>query len=153
MDITVNDIVEESNIKAAMEYLSTKRDSCGIDGMKLSDLPGYWEANGAKIVDSILDGTYAMGLIKQCEIVNYKGKHRIISLMNSADRLVYRAAYQVLSPYFDTLFSCHSYAYRENKGVTEAIKQATEYMENGYTWSVELDIHSFFDNINQDFLL
>lgn len=51
MDITVNDIVEESNIKAAMEYLSTKRDSCGIDGMKLSDLPGYWEANGAKIVD------------------------------------------------------------------------------------------------------
>ena len=37
MDITVNDIVEESNIKAAMEYLSTKRDSCGIDGMKLYD--------------------------------------------------------------------------------------------------------------------
>ena len=26
-------------------------------------------------------------------------------------------------------------------------------MENGYTWSVELDIHSFFDNINQDFLI
>ena len=153
MDMTVNDIVEESNIKAAMEYLSAKRDSSGIDGMKLSDLPGYWEANGAKIVDSILDGTYAMGSIKQCEIVNYKGKHRIISLMNSADRLVYRAAYQVLSPYFDALFSCHSYAYRENKGVTEAIKQATEYMENGYTWSVELDIHSFFDNINHDFLI
>ena len=26
-------------------------------------------------------------------------------------------------------------------------------MENGYTWSVEFDIHSFFDNINQDFLI
>ena len=44
-------------------------------------------------------------------------------------------------------------AYRENKGVTEAIKQATEYMENGYTWSVELDIHIHLDNINQDFLI
>ena len=24
-------------------------------------------------------------------------------------------------------------------------------MENGYTWSVEFGIHSYFDNINQDF--
>ena len=26
-------------------------------------------------------------------------------------------------------------------------------MENGYTWSVELGIHTYFDNINQDFLI
>lgn len=26
-------------------------------------------------------------------------------------------------------------------------------MENGYTWSVELGIHSYFDNINKDFLI
>ena len=41
----MNEIVEESNIKAAMENLSAKRDSSGIDGMKLSDLPGWREAN------------------------------------------------------------------------------------------------------------
>ena len=33
--------VEESNIKATMENLLAKRDSSGIDGMKLSDLPGW----------------------------------------------------------------------------------------------------------------
>ena len=37
--------VEESNIKAAIENLSAKRDSSGIDGMKLSDLPGWREAD------------------------------------------------------------------------------------------------------------
>ena len=26
-------------------------------------------------------------------------------------------------------------------------------MENGYTWSVEFGIHSYFDNINQHFLI
>ena len=26
-------------------------------------------------------------------------------------------------------------------------------MENGYTWSVELGIHTYFDTINQDFLI
>ena len=40
IDITVNEIVEESNINATMENLSAKRDSSGIDEMKLSDLPG-----------------------------------------------------------------------------------------------------------------
>ena len=39
--------VEESNIKAAMENLSAKRDSSGIDGMKLSDLPEWRKANWA----------------------------------------------------------------------------------------------------------
>ena len=37
--------VEESNIKAAIENLSAKRDSSGIDGMKLSDLLGWREAD------------------------------------------------------------------------------------------------------------
>ena len=37
--------VEESNIKAAMENLLAKRDSSRIDGMKLSDLLGWREAN------------------------------------------------------------------------------------------------------------
>ena len=37
--------VEGSNIKAAMENLSAKRDCSGMDGKKLSDLPGWREAN------------------------------------------------------------------------------------------------------------
>ena len=37
--------VEESNIKVAMENLLAKRDSSGIDGMKLSDLPRWREVN------------------------------------------------------------------------------------------------------------
>lgn len=150
---TIEEIVAEDNINNAIEFLSTKRDSCGIDGLMLSDLSAYWNTNGDKIIRSILDETFVMGLIKQSEIVNYKGKHRMISLMNTSDRLIYRAISQVLSPWFNDLFSQYAYAYRENKGVLEAIKQATQYLESGYTWSVELDIHNFFDNINHQILL
>lgn len=153
MTISIEDIVKDENITQAMDFLMRKRDSCGIDGMKLSELPVYWEANGKKIISSIVDGTYEMGLVKQSEIVNYKGKHRTISLMNSSDRLMYRAGFQTLNAIFDAGLSQYSYAYRENKGVLEAVNQATQDMENGYMWCVELDIHNFFDNINHQILL
>ena len=43
--------VEESNIKAAMENSSAKRDSSGIDGMKLSE----WErlCGGSRVLQQI----------------------------------------------------------------------------------------------------
>lgn len=128
MDISVEQIIRNENITQAMDFLMTKRDSCGIDGMKLSELPAYWKANGEKVIASLLDGTYTMGFIKQSEIVNYKGKHRTISLMNSSDRLIYRATFQILNSVIDPKLSEHSYAYREKKGVLEAVKQAANYI-------------------------
>lgn len=153
MDISVEQIIRNENITQAMDFLMTKRDSCGIDGMKLSELPAYWKANGEKVIASVLDGTYTMGLIKQSEIVNYKGKHRTISLMNSSDRLIYRATFQALNSVIDPKLSEYSYAYREKKGVLEAVKQAADYMESGYIWCVEFDIQNFFDNIDHQILV
>lgn len=153
MPISIQDIIKDENIANAMNFLMTKKESCGIDGMKLSELHDYWNANGRKIIDSILDETYTMGSVKQSEIVNYKGKRRTISLMNSSDRLIYRAVFQLMNSSLDIELSPYSYAYRENKGVLEAVKQAASYMENGDVWCVEVDIHDYFDNINHQILL
>ncbi len=64
MPISIRYIIKDENIANAMNFLMTKKDSCGIDGMKLSELPDYWNANGRKIIDSILDETYTMGSVK-----------------------------------------------------------------------------------------
>lgn len=34
MDISVEQIIRDENITQAMDFLMTKRDSCGIDGME-----------------------------------------------------------------------------------------------------------------------
>ncbi len=153
MGITIDEIVSDENIDEAMQSLLSKRDSCGADGVKLSELSEYWKANGEKVKKAIVDGKYSIGLVKQFENVNYKGKHRTISLMNSVDRLIYRALFQVMSKNLDSNFSNYSYAYRDGKGVLEAVKQAAQYLENGNIWCAEIDIHSFFDNINQHILM
>lgn len=153
MTITIEDFFEEENFKDAIESFADKRDTCGIDGIKLSELESYWIANGDKIKQSILDGTYTMGTIEQREIINHKGKRRTISMMNSVDRLIYRALYQKLAVVWEPLFSNFAFAYRNNKGIVNAAEMAASYLEKGKNWSVEIDVHNFFDNIDHDLML
>lgn len=151
--IVIEDVLSEENLLEAMESFEGKRDSCGTDGVKLSALGEYWEANGEKIKKAILEGKYRMGLVQQHEIMNAKGKKRTISLMNTVDRFIYRALMQEMAKEWAPKFSEHSYAYQEHKGIKNAVEKAAEYMEDGYEWCVEIDIQHFFDNIDHSILL
>ena len=79
------------NLALARESLQGKRDSCGLDGIKISMFDDYWKVNGDKIKQEIYVGKYVPGVVKLHEIVNVKQKRRNISLMNTVDRLIYRA--------------------------------------------------------------
>ena len=146
-------ILSDENLEKAKESFHGKRDSCGTDGIKLSMLDDYWEINGDKIKKSIREGKYCLGIIQQQDIVNTKGKKRTISLMNTIDRFIFRAVTQELSKIWNPKFSEYSYAYREYKGVKEAVEQAAQYIEEKNEWVVEIDIKNFFDNINHSILL
>lgn len=51
--LTIDDILNEENINHSMAYLKTKPDSCGSDGIYLSELERYWERNKLKICSMI----------------------------------------------------------------------------------------------------
>ena len=152
-ELSMEDVLSDENLQDAMDSFRDKRDSNGVDGVKLSELGEYWTLNGEKIKRELLCGDYKMGLVQQYEIVNPKGKRRTISLLNSIDRLIFRALYQKLDLFWDEIFSDYAYAYRKNKGVLAAVEQAAAYMEQGNIWSAELDIQNFFDNIDHTILI
>lgn len=149
-EINLEAIFDEENLQRAVESFEGKRDSCGADGVMVSDLEEYWDANQVVIRDAIYSGNYSPGIVKQREIVSKVGKHRIISQINTVDRFILRAVAQVVSGVLDTEFSEHSYAYRENKGTLAAAEYAASCMQDGKKWSAELDIQHFFDCIPHD---
>lgn len=153
MGICMEDVFENDNLMNAMEYLHRKHDGCGSDGVMLSEVEDYWAINGDKIKNAIADKIYTVGLVKQEEVVNRKGKRRTISLMNSVDRLIYRALYQKMYELWSPEFSEYSYAYQEQKGIVAAVEQAAFYMQQGSQWCAELDICHFFDYIDHQILL
>lgn len=143
----IESILSDWNVELARDHLLKKRDSCGVDGMRLSELNDYIRNNLNGIRSSIIDGTFRPGLVQEVEIIDPRGKIRTISKLTSVDRLILRAIQQVLYDQFSPLFSPFSYAYQTNKGVAVAARQAADYVESGYSYTVDIDVENYFDNI------
>ena len=145
-------IVDTENIDKALEYLLNGKDTFGTDGMYIHELQDYLNHNREHFVNMISDGKWQPGLVRLIDIVNKKGKIRTISSMNSIDKLVARCVFQVLEPLLESQLSDYSYAYRKDKGVDAAVKQARDYAEK-YPYVVSVDFQNFFDSIDHSILI
>lgn len=151
--LTLEEILNEENQKEAFENFSSKKDTSGYDGIKLSEFPDYWNLNRERIEKEILLGLYQPGIIKLFENINRNGKKRTIAILNSTDRFITRLVTQKLREYIEPLFSLNNYAYQKNKGVLLSVEKIKEYVNNGYIYVAEIDISNFFDEINIEYLL
>ena len=61
--------------------------------------------------------------------------------------------HQILAPIFDKSFSPYSYGFRPGRNAHQALRQAKTYINEGYQDIIDLDLKSFFDEVNHDLLL
>ena len=86
-------------------------------------------------------------------------KRRDIHKASVRDRLVHRAIYRKLYPFFDKIFIFDSYSCRICKGTHRAIYRFCDFarkVSNNYTktcWVLKCDIRKFFASIDQNLLL
>ena len=71
----------------------------------------------------------------------------------AVDRVIQQAILLVLSPQWDDTFSEHSFGFRPGRSAHDAVAQAQTYLEEGYTWVVDMDLEKFFDRVNHDVLM
>lgn len=60
---------------------------------------------------------------------------------------------QILSPVLEEEFFRHSYGFRPGRSAHQAIKQARDYINEGYRTVVDIDLEKFFDEVNHDKLM
>lgn len=144
----MENIFSMENLKIAVEKLLSRNDSCGIDGVYVSQYREYFELNGENIYAQLIAGEYKPDAVQLVEILKKNGKKRSISKHTCTDRVILDVMKTYLTPLWTGEFSKYSYAYQEEKGVQSAVEQCVEYIEKGNDWVVEIDIKDFFDNIN-----
>ncbi len=144
----IEKILSTENFSTALEHLLKKRDTCGIDGMFLSELPSWFSLNQERLIQSIRNNTYEPGVVELLEVLNYKGKIRPIARISSVDRLLLRAIHQILSNEAIPLYSASSYAFCSNRGLLDAVKKIKTFADSGMKYVVELDIENCFGNIS-----
>lgn len=145
-------IFEPENVDVALKHLADKHDAFSLDGIQLSDLPNYLDINGKRLKNQVLNGTYTPYDVVGFYQLNRNGKHRFITTFATTDRYLLRLLYQVLNPLLDTMFKPFVYGYRPNRGVTDAISKALDYINNGYIYVFKIDIKDFFGEVSHALL-
>ena len=146
-------IVSRENMTRAYKRVVANKGSHGIDGMGVDELLQYLKENWETIKQQLLDGTYKPQPVRRVEIPKPDGGKRQLGIPTVLDRLIQQAIAQVLNGYYDYQFSESSYGFRPGRSAKEAVLAAQRYINEGYTWVVDMDLEKFFDRVNHDILM
>jgi group II intron reverse transcriptase/maturase len=146
-------ILERENLLTALKRVERNGGAPGIDGMPAEELRPYLKEKWLEIREKLNQQTYQPNPVRLKEIEKPDGGVRRLGIPTVMDRFLQQAITQVLTPLFDPKFSEHSYGFRPGRNAHQAVKQAQEYVQAGYEWSVDLDLEKYFDRVNHDILM
>ncbi|NGX59202.1 MAG: Group II intron-encoded protein LtrA [Chlamydiae bacterium] len=151
---TIESLVRDWNIHEAARAVRRNKGAPGIDRMPVEQLEDFLSKEWPKIKRAILEGKYHPKPVQRVEIPKPDGKGiRKLGIPVVVDRMIQQAILQEISPVFEPTFSKHSYGFRPGKSAHQAVKQAQEYILEGNTWVVDIDLEKFFDSVNHDMLM
>lgn len=146
-------ILDRENMNLAFKRVKKNKGSHGIDKLTIDELLEYLRENGAKLRGDILEGVYSPKAVRRVEIPKDNGGKRKLGIPTVVDRVVQQAITQILSSVFEDVFSDNSYGFRPNRSAHDALNKSREFMNEGYTYVVDLDLESYFDTVNHDKLI
>jgi group II intron reverse transcriptase/maturase len=146
-------ILDRNNLNQA--YLKVKRNggSAGIDGMTVEEMLPYLKEHREELLEALRNERYKPKAVRRVEIPKPDGGKRMLGVPTVIDRMIQQAIVQVLQPMYEPLFSENSYGFRPKRSAQQAMKQALEYYNEGYTQVVDLDLAKYFDTVNHEILI
>lgn len=142
-----------ANLNRAYKRVKGNGGAPGVDGMTVKALLAWIAAHREGLIASLLDGSYKPQPVRGVSIPKPGGGERQLGIPTVVDRLVQQAITQVLEPILDPTFSGSSFGFRPGRGAHDALRQAREYVADGYEIVVDLDLEKFFDRVNHDILM
>ena len=146
-------ILSPANLNAAYKKVKSNKGSGGIDGMSTEGLLPYLREHGPELVASLREGTYKPNPVRRVEIPKANGKKRGLGIPTVVDRVVQQAISQVLEVLYEPQFSETSYGFRPHRGAHKALLKCGEYIEQGYVFTVDMDLEKFFDTVSHSKLI
>ena len=146
-------VCSSHNLKQAYKQVKRNKGVAGIDQMPTGKFADWYILKGESLMNDLLQGNYQPQAVKQVEIPKSKGGMRKLGIPTVTDRIIQQSIAQVLSPIYEREFSEKSYGFRPRRNVQMALRQASEYVTEGRRVVVDMDMKSFFDEVNHDRLM
>jgi retron-type reverse transcriptase len=149
----IEQVINRRNMHLAYKQVLANKGSAGIDGMQVSELKPHIRKEREAIVLRMTGGRYWPQPILGVTIPKAGGKTRLLGIPMVTDRWLQQSVAQAITPLFEFEFTAHSYGFRASKNAHQCIQQSQHYIGEGYTHIVDIDLKSFFDEVDHCLLL
>lgn len=133
-------------------YRRTRKDGAvGVDGVTAAAYEEDLEGNLSRLLERFKSGTYRAPPVRRVHIPKPgKGKkQRPIGIPTLEDKVLQRAVMMVLEPVYEQDFLPCSYGFRPGRSAHQAQEALWRgLMAMGGGWIIDLDIQSFFDDVD-----
>ena len=146
-------VLSRDNLNMAYKQVYKNKGASGVDGVTIEELFSYIKEHKEEILWKIRNRKYNPQPVRRVLIPKENGKMRKLGIPCVIDRVIQQAIVQVLTPIYEEQFSDNSYGFRPNRSCEMAVLKILECFNDGYDWIVDIDLQSFFDEVNQDKLI
>ena len=153
MSQLLEEILSKENMKQAYKRVVANKGASGVDGITTDEVKQYLIENWQEIREQIRNRKYKPQPVRRVEIPKPSGGVRNLGIPSVVDRIIEQAIAQKLTPICEPLFSEYSYGFRAKRRAQQAVVKLLEYLNDGYTYIVDIDLEKFFDNVPQDKLM
>lgn len=150
---TLERVLGKDNLHAAWLAVKANSGAPGVDGMDIGTTAVHLRQHWEKIEAKLHSGDYQPGAVRAVDIPKSNGGTRTLGIPNVLDRMIQQAIHLVMSPVWEPDFSEHSHGFRPGRSAHDAVREAQAFIQAGKTWVVDIDLKSFFDQVNHDKLM
>jgi RNA-directed DNA polymerase len=144
------------NVETLREaYLALKREAApGVDGETWRHYGEKLENNLQDLSERLKRGAYRAKPVRRVYIPKADGRQRPLGVTALEDKIVQRAAVEVMNVIYETDFLGFSYGFRPGRSQHNALDALyTGLLMRKVNWVLDIDIRGFFDAINHEWLV
>jgi len=149
----IEQILARKNLLQAMRQVQKNHGSAGVDHMPVTKLSELLSIDKDELTEEVRSGKYLPPPILGVEIPKGNKGVRLLGIPCVTDRLLQQAVLQIMTARFEFEFSDYSYGFRPNKSMHQAVMKAQGYINDGFQHIVDIDLKTFFDEVDHCYLL
>jgi RNA-directed DNA polymerase len=138
-----------------MAYFRLKKEAApGVDGETWRHYGEQMEVNLQDLSERLKRGAYRAKPVRRVFIPKADGRQRPLGVPALEDKIVQRAAVEVLNAIYETDFLGFSYGFRPGRSQHQALDALyTGLLTRKVNWVLDLDIKGFFDGLSHEWLV
>jgi len=146
-------LLNENSLKECFHMLKRNK-APGLDHVTYEEYETYLNTNIQKLVKRMKAGKYYPQPVRRVYIPKGEGKKRPLGIPALEDKIVQMGITRILNSIFEPNFLDCSYGFRSGRNCHQALKQLdNSIMTKPVNHLIDADIHSFFDNVDHDWLM